>query len=243
MILQYLQHVAFEGPGNVEHWARAHGHEVRATRLHAGEPLPAPADFDLLVVMGGPMNVYEERAHPFLADEKRLVERAVLDGKPLLGICLGAQLIAAVLGARVFRNAQEEIGWFPVELTDEAAASPVFSALPRRFDTFHWHGDTFDLPRGAAHVAASAACANQAFVYGDRVVGVQFHPEVTDEGVRLMLRHEGHEIEDGGEYVQSPREITSPPRPYEENAEVTATILDQLSRAAGGRSTGRAANL
>lgn len=141
MLIHYVQHVPFEGLGSIEGWAHSRGHEVRATRAFAGEAFPTRGNFDMLVVMGGPMNVYEEGAYPFLKDEKRLIGGAVGAGKPVLGICLGSQLIAAALGAKVYKNAEDEVGRFPVELTEGAGANALFSALPRRLMTFHWHGD------------------------------------------------------------------------------------------------------
>lgn len=227
MILQYVQHVPFEGLGSIESWAATRGHEVRLTRAHAGEVMPRANEFDLLVVLGGPMNVYQEREYPFLSAEKRLIENSVREGKPVLGICLGAQLIADVLGAKVYRNTEEEIGWFPVELTAAQNLKPSLSTQPGPLVTFHWHGDTFELPGGAARFASSEACANQAFVYGDGVVGLQFHPEVTEDWVRLMLRHEGHGVR-GGPYVQPPEEMLSPHRPYRENEAFLTNILDAL---------------
>ncbi len=226
-VLHYVQHVPFEGLGSIERWAASRGYDVRVTRAFAGEPLPAPDEFGLLVLLGGPMNVYEEREYPFLLDEKRLIDGAARAGKSVLGICLGAQLIAAALGAKVYRSSEEEIGWLPVETTEAAGATYLFSHLPRRFVTFHWHGDTFEVPEGATRVASSEACANQAFVYGRNVVGLQFHPEVTAEGLAQMLRHEGHEIV-GGKYVQTPEEMLSPLRPYRENESLLSEVLDKL---------------
>src|SRR5262245_17290143 len=149
MRVRVLQHVAFEGPAALAPALRAAGHDVAHTRLDLGEPLPALADFDWLVVMGGPMSVHDEREHAWLAPEKRLVRAAVEGGRRVLGVCLGAQLIAAALGAAVTRNREREIGWFPVARAPGAEASPFARALPSRFPAFHWHGETFALPPGA----------------------------------------------------------------------------------------------
>jgi GMP synthase-like glutamine amidotransferase len=232
MKLCYFQHVPFEGLGAIEPWARSREHEVRAVRLFAGEPPPEPDACDMLVVLGGPMNADEEDRYPFLAAEKRAIERAIGAGRAVFGICLGSQLVARVLGAPVGRNEHEEIGWFPVDLTDEGARSPLLAGVPRRFETFHWHGDRFDVPASAVLAARSEACAHQAFVYGDRVVGLQFHPEATERSIALMLEHEGDELAGPAArpFVQTPAEIGSAARPYAENARAIAAILDNLER-------------
>ncbi len=135
------------------------------------------------------MNVYEEAEYPWLAAEKAFIAAAIGAGKPVLGICLGAQLIAAVLGGTVSKGPQPEIGWYPVELTPAGRELPLFAGFPDRFTALHWHGDTFSIPPGATHVASSAACANQAFAYdGGRVVGLQFHLEETRESLAQLDR-------------------------------------------------------
>lgn len=174
MILHSLEHQSYEGPGKIAAWAAVRGHALARTALFAGENPPALESFDLLVVMGGSMNIYEHRAHPWLAAEKAFLREVIDAGKPILGICLGAQLLADVLGGRVFQNAEKEIGWWPIELLDRR---PPFAAFPATLTVMHWHGDTFTLPPGARRVAESAGCAEQAFVFGDRVVGLQFHLE------------------------------------------------------------------
>lgn len=175
MNLHVLQHEAGETPGAIADWAAARGHALATTRLDRGEPLPDAAAAEGLVIMGGPMNIYQDREHPWLAAERRFIEAHVSAGKPAVGICLGSQFLADALGARVHQNAHVEIGWFPVEFTADARAR--FPFLPPALETLHWHGDTFELPVGATRLASSAACANQGFVFGDRVLALQFHPE------------------------------------------------------------------
>jgi GMP synthase-like glutamine amidotransferase len=194
MKIHWFQHVPFEGLGSIEPWLRRHGHTVAATRLYAGELPPSPDRYDWLIVMGGPMNIYEEREHPWLVAEKRAIRDAIGQGRRVLGICLGAQLIADVLGAPVTRNAQREIGWFPVELTPAGRSEPLFADFPARFEAYHWHGDTFGLPAGATQLASSAACRQQAYVWGGRVVGLQFHLETTPDSVAALIRHCGDEL-------------------------------------------------
>jgi GMP synthase-like glutamine amidotransferase len=189
MRLHWIQHAPFEGLGAIESWVDARGHDLSATRMWCPEPLPAPSDYDGLIVMGGPMSVHDETQHRWLVAEKRFVEQAIHADKPILGVCLGAQMIAHVLGARVVPNAFKEIGWFPVSLTGEARRLDLFRALPDRFDPFHWHGETFDVPHGATRAAFSQACPNQAFLYGSRVLALQFHLEMTREGIQTLVDH------------------------------------------------------
>ena len=158
-----FQHAPFEDTANLGAWLHARGAELTTSRLWLGDVLPPPASFDWLIVMGGAMNADEEPRYPWLADEKRAIERAIAAGKRVVGICLGSQLIARVLGAKVTRNRDSEIGWFPIERADGAERSAVGRALPERAEVFHWHGDTFAQPAGAVQLARSAACEQQAF--------------------------------------------------------------------------------
>ena len=174
MNVHSLEHQSYEGPGKIGDWATSRGHTLARTALYAGETPPALAEFDLLVIMGGSMNIYEHRNHPWLVAEKRFIAEVIAAGKPILGICLGAQLLADALGGKVFQNAEKEIGWWPIRVSDLSAP---FATFPETLTVMHWHGDTFSLPPGARRVADSAACAEQAFIFGDRVVGLQFHLE------------------------------------------------------------------
>lgn len=206
MRIHTLQHVPFEGTGSIGDWAEERGHTVSWTRLFSGEGLPDPGEFDCLVVMGGPMNVYEVERYPWLAPEKVLIRRAIDEGKVVLGICLGAQLIADVLGGRVRKNEDREIGWHPVNLTSEGSKSDLFGLLPEEFFPLSWHGDTFDIPPGAVRMAESGGCANQAFQLG-RAIGLQFHLEATAEGIRSLIRYCSDELAGGGRFVQAAEEI------------------------------------
>ena len=156
MNIHYLQHVPFEGLGSIANWVGQAGHNLTGSRLYAGEALPDPAALDWLIVMGGPMGVHDERHHPWLTREKQLIEQAIGQEKTVLGICLGAQLIADVLGARVYANEHREIGWFPVRRTSEAADCALGRVLPEQVEVFHWHGDTFDLPAGGKRLLQKA---------------------------------------------------------------------------------------
>ena len=175
-----LQHIACEPPGEFEHVLVERGARIHRVELDEGEPLPERAAFDAIVAMGGPMSVNDEAELPWLAGEKALIRTAVEAGVPFWGACLGVQLLASSLGARVYAGDKPEVGVLSVELTDEGRDDPVFAGLPPRFPTLQWHGDTFDLPAGAVRLASSPAYPNQAFRYGQRAYGVQFHVEVSD---------------------------------------------------------------
>ncbi len=197
MRLHYVQHVPFEDLALIAPWAQERGFEFSHTRLFDGESLPKVSEVDWLVIMGGLMSVNDETKYPWLVREKAFIREAIDAGRTVLGICLGGQLIANALGASVNRNAHKEIGWHPVSLTDAASKSPVFRTFPETFLSFHWHGDTFDIPEGAIHCAQSGCCANQAFTYGSRVVGLQFHLEYARDSIEKMLAHCAHELVPG----------------------------------------------
>lgn len=180
MRILVLQHIACEPPGEYEEVILERGIEIRRVELDQGESLPDRRGFDAIVAMGGPMSVTDDAELPWLADEKVLIEEAVRAGVPYWGVCLGAQLLAASLGARVYAGPAPEVGLMTVRTTDDAAADPVFAGLPRELPALQWHGDTFELPEGATHLAGSDAYANQAFRWGDSAYGVQFHLEVSE---------------------------------------------------------------
>ena len=195
MRLHILHHVEFEGPAQIAEWAAAKGWTLTFTRFFAGEqPPPTPAGIDFLVVMGGPMRVRDEGRHPWLVPEKKFIRNAVRADIPILGICLGAQLLAIALGARVYRNAYREIGWYPVKQIPEGRASPIAAIWPEEFEAFHWHGDTFDLPPGAVHLARTLGCKHQAFLANGRFLGLQFHLETTPESLSILARECDHDL-------------------------------------------------
>ncbi len=208
MKIHYFQHVPFEGLSSIESWAINHHHALSATRFYANDSLPHVDDIDWLIVMGGPMNIYEDTKYPWLIEEKRLIERAIKQNKTVIGICLGAQLIADVLGAKVYPGQYKEIGWFSIEKTADAERYPMFTSLPQTFHVFHWHGDTFDLPQGAIRLAYSEGCQNQAFVYGGNVLALQFHLESTKSSVHQLIENCADELVNG-KYIQKPEEMLS----------------------------------
>ncbi len=222
--LHYLQHVPFETPGLILDWAQDAGFEISRTALYSGDGFPPPGEIDLLVVMGGPMGVHDEEAYPWLVEEKRFLNQALKEKIPCIGICLGAQLLAAVLGAEVRSNRYKEIGWFPVELTEEGRDHPLLQDIPDRFLAFHWHGDTFEIPSGAVHLARSEACENQAFLYEDYVLGLQFHLEVGPENVAALVEHCEHEIIDAP-YIQTKEAILGDHDLYEQMRPILYELL------------------
>lgn len=213
MRVHYLQHVPFEGIGFMRPWLEAAGHEISCTRLYESTDFPSFDKFDMLIIMGGPMSVNDEDVLPWLAPEKQFVKSAVDAGKRVLGVCLGAQLIASAMGARVYPNRVKEIGWLPVKATD-AVGDGLFR-FPRSVDVFHWHGETFNLPQGAVRLARSEACQNQAFQLGRSVIGLQFHLETTPECARLLVENCRDELRPASRYVQSEVDIlTADPDRY-----------------------------
>jgi GMP synthase-like glutamine amidotransferase len=222
MHAQIFQHVPFEGSGSIGPWLEMRGAAVGVTAFFEPHALPNAEEIDCLVVMGGPMSVNDEQMYPWLVHEKRVIGEMIARGKPVLGVCLGAQMIANVLGAKVYPNQQKEIGWFPIRSTASEHPGPVFR-FPDQCLVFHWHGETFDLPRRAVRLAASAACENQAFQYGANVIGLQFHLETTALTARELVAHCRAELVPAP-YVQSEVQILAAP------AERYATINDMMSR-------------
>lgn len=225
MRIHWLQHADFEDLGCIAPWLETQGHAVSGTRLYAGEAPPHSSAFDALIVMGGPMNIYEYGRHPWLRAEKALIRSALDAGRRVLGVCLGAQLLADVLGGPVTRNAESEIGWFPLRLTEAGRRSDLLADLPERFTAFHWHGDTYALPPGAECLASSEACAQQAFALGRQALGLQFHLEVTRADAQEWFRHEQPQP---ARYVQTPQYILEQLESFEDNNRWMRAVLGRF---------------
>lgn len=196
MNILIIKHVDIEGPGLIENCLKQENILYQILNLNSNIHLPKLDDFTHLVILGGPMNVYEEDRYPFLKDEDLFIKEAIQRRKRILGICLGAQLIAKALGAKVFKAPVKEIGWYDVSLTRIGSRDPLFSNLPKRFPVFQWHEDTFETPKAGKLVATSSLVPHQAFRYGDNAYGLQFHLEVTEEMIQEWM--ETYKEEFGG---------------------------------------------
>ncbi len=227
MRVHVFQHVPFEGLGAIEPWLAARGASVATTRWFAEPRPPALDSYDWLIVMGGPMSVNDDATLPWLRDEKRAIAAAIDADKTILGVCLGAQLIASALGAEVGPGREREIGWFPIERVGEPDGHPLARAFPTGTEVFHWHGETFELPSGTRHLARSEACERQAFALGARIVGLQFHLETTPESAAALVRHCSEDLRPG-RFVQPSDELLRDPARFVRLRERLETLLDAL---------------
>lgn len=207
MKIHYLQHVPFEGLGNIQEWADEHDHQLTGTHFFEEPHLPSLSAIDALIILGGPMSVYDEEQYGWLLDEKKFIKEAIEAGKKILGICLGAQLLANVLGAVVKPAANKEIGWFTVFPTEESKALPWFYALLSTEPVvFHWHTDKFEIPYGGISLASSEANKNQAFAVGDQLLGLQFHVETTPANLEALIEFSKTDIMPGN-FIQLEAEL------------------------------------
>jgi len=176
----FFRHIKIEGPGLIGEILKSKGIPFEIVDVYEDASFPETLDnLGALFFLGGPMNVYEENSYPFLEQENVFIKKCIDAGIPIFGICLGAQLIAKALGAHVKKGKEKELGWGTISLTSEGANDPLFKNMEKNVPVFQWHGDTFDIPEGAVHLAASDKCVNQAFRYGKMVYGFQFHCEVS----------------------------------------------------------------
>lgn len=204
MRIHSLQHVSYGHLNTIAQWSKHKTHSLSTTLLCQDFELPKFDDFDLLIINGGPMSIFDEDRYPWLKEEKKFIINAIEKRKTILGICLGAQLLADAMGAKVYKTQYPEIGWHPVSLTEEAKNSRVFGRLPRIFTPFLWHEYGFKIPKGCRRVAESERCANQAFVCQDKLIGIQFHiePPILKRAISCY----GAQMKKG-KYVQSPEEM------------------------------------
>jgi len=206
MKLHCFQHVPFEGLGSIEPMAQDNDYHISRTRFYNGESPPEMDKIDCLIVLGGPMNIYDYEKHPWLYIEKEAIKEAIAKNKIVIDICLGAQLIADVLGAKIKQNNHKEIGWFKIKKNPAAQSVKIADFLPDEALAFHWHGDTFDIPVGAIPLAYSEVCQNQGFIYKEKVLAMQFHLESTKESVELLIKNNTKELIEAA-YIQKPEEI------------------------------------
>ena len=231
MKIHCLQHIAYSGRAYLPEWAARMGHSWEATLIPETGKLPRVDDFDALIVVGGPMSVWQDKLFPWLTSEKRFLEQVVGLGIPVLGICLGAQLLAELLGGKAYKGAHKEIGWYPAEATDNGRDTWLGDALPDRFETFFWHGDTFDLPHGAIRIARSAAFDNAGFIWR-QTIGLQFHLEVTQEWVRKLAARDVHELV-AALHIQTAEEILGKDEPvFRDNNALMDALLERWLSAA-----------
>lgn len=227
MNIHYIMHASFEGLGSMESYFNSEKYNLSSSLLYEKDyTFPAIEEIDWLIIMGGPMGVYDTEDYPWLVPEKAFIKSAIDAGKIVVGVCLGAQLIADVLGAKVYKNKHREIGWFNLTRSSKAINSKLRNIFPQKVNTFHWHGDTFDLPENALLLVSSEACINQAFSINNRIFGFQFHFEATLEFAESLLVNCANEL-DGSEYVQS-RELILSDR---ENYDKINAIMNDILRA------------
>ncbi|MFA5904181.1 MAG: type 1 glutamine amidotransferase [Desulfobacula sp.] len=230
MRVHYLQHVPFEGIGSMATYFKAKGHALTSTQMYEGQVLPDPHTIDFLIVMGGPMGVHDDLQYPWMKKEKEFIRTCMDQGKIVLGICLGAQLIAHVSGAGVYKNKDREIGWFPLTIHEETRNTVFKDVFVSGLEVFHWHGDTFDIPESGLRIASSRACRNQGFIIDNRVAGFQFHLETTPESARAIIENCGDEL-DGSAFVQPENELMADEKRFIRINEVMTTVLERLEKA------------
>lgn len=226
--IQCFMHVPFEGPGLITDWIKENGHHLSYTRFFENNPLPDPESVDMLVIMGGPMNVFDYHIHPWMQDEIEWVSTFIKEGKAVFGICLGAQIISTALGVEVYPGKDKEIGWYNLRFLPMLGDYKICKKLPPARKVFHWHGDTFHIPQGAVRIAESTLFPNQGYIYDKKVIALQFHLEVTMENVEQLLENCRDELV-SGPYIQTEKEIQDPERFTDENRQLLFRILDYLA--------------
>lgn len=225
-----FQHVPFEDLGCIGIWINQNNHKLTYTKFYEEYSIPEPEDYDWLIIMGGPMGIYDYEQYQWLSEEKRAIKKAIDANKTVIGICLGSQLIANVLGEKVYRNPEKEIGWFEINLTEQAkTANLLVGQTAEKRMVFHWHGDTYNIPANSIHLAYSSCCKSQAFLFNENVLGLQFHLEVTEESIKNMIKNAGNELV-GGNFIQSESAILSQTQFIEANNKMMFELLNNLCK-------------
>jgi GMP synthase-like glutamine amidotransferase len=227
MNIHIVMHASFEGPGNIVKWAEEKGHKLSYTKTWESALFPDFSQFECLIIMGGPMGVYDEEVYPWLKDEKQFIKKTIDASKSVIGICLGSQLIATCLGAKVFSNLQNEIGWFPIQLCTEASKDMLFKNILPEQIVFHWHGDTFDLPEGAMRIASSKITQNQGFIYKNNVLALQFHLEMSENSIDEITKEVNVRLIDSP-YVQTAPDIRQGKIHIANNYHFLSLLLDRI---------------
>ena len=228
MKIHCIRHEPFEGLASIINWIQSNNHQLSYTHIYLGEVFPQIDEFELLIIMGGSASVYEKELYPWLIEEKKFIQKALKEKKKILGICLGAQILADALGAKVYKSACKEIGWFPVEFN--TLLLPKLKFLPDKLEVFHWHGDTFDIPAGAICIGSTKMISNQGFVYGENIIALQFHCEMDTEQLSMIIIGAGHELLEKGEYIQSEKQIIDNAHLIPSNNKLMFDILDYFNR-------------
>jgi len=227
MHIHYFQHNHFEDLGFIGIWAENHNITTSVTRFDLNQELPSPESFDWLVVMGGKMGVNDSDKYPWIDDEIRFISQAIHSGKIVIGVCLGAQMIASALGAVVYKNQEPEMGFFPVTFNQNAQNDPVFRHFPTELSVMHFHFDTFELPEGAVAMAKSTVTPIQAFRYGSNVFALQFHCELTETNAPVFINELASEIIQGT-YVQQPPDMLRNIEDCMPNNFIFFRVLDEI---------------
>lgn len=223
-----LQHVSYEGLGSIEEWILKNNHNLTYTHFYKNQTLPDLQNVDFVIVMGGPMSIHDEEDFLWLKAEKEFVKSAIQQNKKVVGICMGAQLISHVLGGTVSINKHKEIGWFPIQVTDQKL--PILKNVPSVLNVFHWHGETFTIPENAVRLFESEGCENQGFLLNNTVLGLQFHFEVTPQTMKEMVLAGKEELIEN-KYVQSSDDILKQTQFIELNNDIMADFLDFIVNA------------
>jgi GMP synthase-like glutamine amidotransferase len=228
MNLYFFQHDPLESPGYILEWAQDRGHKCSLINFYDDDLLPDIAKVEGLVIMGGPMNIYDDEEYTWLETERDFVKKFIFSGKKILGICFGSQMIADALGILVKRNQHTEIGWFKVRINQQNLSKTFAGVFPEEFITLHWHSDTFDLPENSVGFASSLATPNQAFLWNDNVVALQFHPEMTERGVTLLVEDHPEIFENNFPFIQQQHEILGTDSYFENNRKILFKLLDKF---------------
>jgi GMP synthase-like glutamine amidotransferase len=226
MIIQVFQHVPFEHPGTIVDWAKEHQHQINYTLFYEKHTIPKIDNFDLLIVMGGPMSVNETGKHKWLSKEIEFIQTCIKQKKKIIGICLGSQLLAKALGAEVYKNNLQEIGFFPLLKTFSGYRNKLSQALPDTWQMFHWHGETFDLPENCQSLYQTKACLHQMFIK-ENMIGMQFHPEINAALLKAMVENGEQELNERI-YIQSKSTLANHNFDFKKQKEILFQLLDQF---------------